>query len=72
MAAGSGEEGIYEYRTSGSSFSSIPDSNELSRDLEMNRLLRKTGWRVIRVWECDLTRANAPCVVRRIQKALGG
>ncbi|MDD5199833.1 MAG: very short patch repair endonuclease [Terrimicrobiaceae bacterium] len=43
-----------------------------ARDREVNRLLRKAGWRVIRVWECELTRANAPRAVRRIQKALDG
>lgn len=41
-----------------------------ARDLEVNRALRNAGWRVLRVWECDLTRANAPRVVRRVLRAL--
>jgi DNA mismatch endonuclease (patch repair protein) len=41
-----------------------------ARDLEVNRALRNAGWRVLRVWECDLTRANAPRVARRVLRAL--
>jgi G:T-mismatch repair DNA endonuclease (very short patch repair protein) len=41
-----------------------------ARDREVNRALRHAGWRVLRVWECDLTRANAPRVVRRVLSAL--
>jgi DNA mismatch endonuclease (patch repair protein) len=41
-----------------------------ARDREVGRVLRKTGWRVIRVWECDMALKNWPRVARRIQKAL--
>jgi G:T-mismatch repair DNA endonuclease (very short patch repair protein) len=32
--------------------------------------LRKAGWRVLRVWECDLARKNWPRVARRVVRAL--
>ena len=42
-----------------------------SRDREVTRLLRKSGWRVIRFWEHDLrgTRARAGAI-SRLMKAL--
>ena len=39
------------------------------RDQLVNRTLRKTGWRVVRIWECVLARRPGTCV-RRIQRAL--
>ncbi len=39
------------------------------RDRLVNRLLRKAGWRVVRIWEHDLTKRADVCV-RRIQRAL--
>jgi DNA mismatch endonuclease (patch repair protein) len=39
------------------------------RDREVNRTLRKAGWRVLRVWECALVRQSEMCM-RRIQSAL--
>jgi DNA mismatch endonuclease (patch repair protein) len=40
------------------------------RDQIVNRTLRKAGWRVVRIWECDLARRSAVCI-RRIQRAIG-
>lgn len=40
------------------------------RDLLVTRTLRKAGWRVVRVWECDLARKNWPRIARRVTKAL--
>ena len=41
-----------------------------ARDREVNRTLRKAGWRVVRVWECDLAKAALwPWVVRRLARA---
>jgi DNA mismatch endonuclease (patch repair protein) len=40
------------------------------RDLLVTRTLRKAGWRVIRVWECDLARKNWPRIAQRVTKAL--
>ena len=42
-------------------------SRNQARDREVGRTLRKAGWKVLRVWECDLARmANWPRVARRI------
>jgi DNA mismatch endonuclease (patch repair protein) len=40
------------------------------RDREVNRALRKAGWRVLRIWEHALTRKQEVRTVRRILKAL--
>ena len=40
------------------------------RDLLVTRTLRKAGWRVVRVWECDLAGKNWPRIARRVTKAL--
>jgi len=39
------------------------------RDRQVNRVLRKKGWRVIRIWEHDLAKRSEVCV-RRIRAAL--
>ncbi len=42
-----------------------------ARDLLVNRTLRKSGWSVVRVWECDLAKAgNWPKITARIKSAL--
>ena len=41
------------------------------RDARVTRTLRRTGWGVIRIWECDLARRPQVCV-RRIQRRLAG
>jgi DNA mismatch endonuclease (patch repair protein) len=38
------------------------------RDQVVNRTLRRSGWRVIRIWECDLR--NAERILKRIEKHL--
>lgn len=40
------------------------------RDLFVNRTLRSQGWRVMRVWEHDLSRRNEARLLRRIQTVL--
>ena len=40
-----------------------------ARDRRVNRVLRKEGWRVVRIWEHDLAKHGVLCV-RRIQEAL--
>ena len=40
------------------------------RDRRVDRSLRQRGWRIVRIWECEL--ANKPNVcIARIRKALG-
>ena len=40
------------------------------RDRLVNRELRKRGWRVLRIWECDLILKHWPRVSRRVLRAL--
>ena len=35
-----------------------------ARDRRSNRLLRRRGWKVIRIWECRLTKAPDQCSIR--------
>lgn len=41
-----------------------------ARDREVTRALRKAGWRVLRVWECALTRARSRRTMSRIARAV--
>ena len=45
-------------------------SRNRDRDLLVTKTLRRAGWRVVRVWECDLARKRSARVARRIVKAL--
>lgn len=40
------------------------------RDREVTKALRKAGWRVLRIWECALTRKRAPATARRLLRAI--
>ena len=40
------------------------------RDRDVTRTLRKAGWRVLRVWECALTRTRSARTVARLATAL--
>lgn len=40
------------------------------RDRLVNRRLRRGGWRVVRLWEHDLTRRNQGQTIRRFQRLL--
>ncbi len=42
-----------------------------ARDRLVNRALRRSGWRVLRIWEHELARKNQARLLRRIQRALG-
>jgi len=42
-----------------------------ARDRTVTRFLRKAGWRVLRIWECDLAPGNRPRTARRVARALG-
>ena len=41
-----------------------------ARALTVNRALRKTGWRVLRIWEHELKKKNEARLLRRIHRAL--
>ena len=45
------------------------DANK-ARDRKVNRVLRAKGWRVLRIWEHDLTRSRQSTTVRRVLRAL--
>lgn len=40
------------------------------RDLLVNRTLRKMGWKVVRIWECDLKPKNWGRIAARVRKTL--
>jgi DNA mismatch endonuclease (patch repair protein) len=42
------------------------------RDTLVNRTLRAQGWRVLRIWEHDLSRKRHAACIRRIQKLFIG
>ena len=44
----------------------------IARDRVVTRTLRKRGWKVIRIWECQLTRKKQARVMRRLRTALLG
>ena len=46
-------------------------ARNVARDREVTRALRKAGWTVLRVWECDLSPPRQPRTVRRVARALG-
>ncbi len=42
-----------------------------ARDRFVSRTLRAAGWKVLRVWECALTRKRAASTAARVVRALG-
>ena len=40
------------------------------RDARVNRALRRSGWRVLRIWEHELARKSAAKLVKRIQRTI--
>ena len=43
----------------------------MARDREVGRVLRRLGWRVVRVWEHELGRRDEAKLVRRLLSNLG-
>jgi len=41
-----------------------------ARDRRVDRLLRRRGWRVIHIWQHELTRGNEERLLKRIEQAL--
>ncbi len=39
-----------------------------ARDRLVNRVLRKTGWRILRIWEHELARKNEARLLRRLRR----
>lgn len=43
-----------------------------ARDRLVSRTLRAKGWRVMRIWEHDLTKKNQPRLLRRLLRYISG
>jgi len=41
-----------------------------ARDRRVNQTLRRRGWRVLRIWEHELSRKNEPRLLRRLHQKL--
>src|SRR5436190_12029285 len=73
-------DGCFWHRHPGCKFSYTPKSRlefwlpkferNIQRDRLVTRSLRKTGWRVLRIWECELTPRKQSRVLRRLRTAL--
>lgn len=73
-------DGCFWHRHPGCKFSYTPKSRtefwlpkfekNIARDRVVTRTLRNAGWKVVRVWECQLTPKGQARVVSRIRKAL--
>ena len=73
-------DGCFWHRHVGCKFSYTPKSRpefwlpkferNVARDRLVNATLRKSGWRVIRVWECDLAPRGARRVISRLRRAV--
>jgi len=42
--------------------------NNVARDKAVIRTLRKSGWKIARIWECELRRARWPAIARRFAR----
>ncbi len=73
-------DGCFWHRHPGCKFCYTPKSRiefwlpkferNIARDRLVTRTLRKSGWKVIRIWECQLTGKKQGQVIRRLQAAL--
>ena len=73
-------DGCFWHRHAGCKFSYTPKSRSefslpkfqknIARDRLVTRTLRRAGWRVLRIWECDLTPKRQARVLRRLRVAL--
>jgi DNA mismatch endonuclease (patch repair protein) len=73
-------DGCFWHRHPGCRFAYTPKSRldfwlkkfeqNVARDRLVTRTLRKLGWKVIRVWECDLAKKRLRQTVGRIARAL--
>lgn len=44
----------------------------IARDREVNRSLKKNGWRVVRVWEHELGKKSREKTIRKLQRVFNG
>jgi DNA mismatch endonuclease (patch repair protein) len=75
-------DGCFWHRHKGCKFSYTPKSRlefwlrkfkkNVAHDRVVTHRLRKAGWRVVRIWECQLTRKKQARVMRRLRTHLLG
>jgi DNA mismatch endonuclease, patch repair protein len=73
-------DGCFWHRHPGCKFTYTPKSRpefwlpkfekNVARDRLVTRTLRKAGWKVVRIWECELAHSNVPLIIARIRRAL--
>jgi DNA mismatch endonuclease (patch repair protein) len=73
-------DGCFWHRHKGCKFSYTPKSHiefwlpkfqkNVTRDRLVTRKLRKAGWQVLRIWECDLVASREHRVIRKLRVAL--
>ena len=73
-------DGCFWHRHNGCKFSYTPKTRlefwlpkfdqNIARDRLVTRTLRSQGWRVIRVWECSLTRKNLPRTAKQLKRKI--
>ena len=73
-------DGCFWHRHAGCKFSSTPKSRtefwlakfdrNIARDRLVTRTLRKAGWKVVRIWGCQLAQKKQARVVARLRKAM--
>ncbi len=71
-------DGCFWHRHRGCKFAYTPKSrlefwvrkfdSNVARDRLVARTLRQAGWRVIRIWECDLTTTRRGRVINRLRR----
>ena len=42
----------------------------MKRDAEVTELFEKRGWRVLRIWECELKKSNEATTIERVRSML--
>jgi DNA mismatch endonuclease, patch repair protein len=73
-------DGCFWHRHPGCRFAYTPKSRlefwlpkfarNVARDKLVVRTLRKAGWKIVRVWECDLSRGSFNRIASRIRRAI--
>jgi DNA mismatch endonuclease (patch repair protein) len=73
-------DGCFWHRHAGCKFCYTPKSRmdfwlpkfnrNVARDRLVTRTLRKAGWKVVRIWECQLTSKRQGRTLRRLESAL--
>ena len=73
-------DGCFWHRHTGCKYSYEPKTRamfwqrkflaNITRDRLVNKTLRKAGWRVARIWECDLVQGREGFVLSRLRRLL--